>query len=423
MSHHRTFLYASCLLFGAVMSVDVALADEPLFHGGHAKYLSIVNTFPDDSLFRDFIDSPAVDNNIDLRLKFRWKSDDIALVTDYQVVAQQGDGIFLRNKLPGAVTLPNAAPSDERRLFDLTHVFTEDDDSVVAHRLDRLYVDITGDKAVIRFGRQVVSWGNGLIYTPMDFFNPFDPATVDKEYKSGDDMVYGQYLTQDGDDLQAVWVIRRNSDGDLSSEVDSIATKYHGFVGNNEYDLLLARHYDDNIFGTGAIVNIGGAVVRGDLTLTDTGNDTVSSLVTNLSYSWVGWGHNISGVIEYFYNGFGQTNGDYSPAALASNPALVERFSRGELFTLARQYIAVSALIEMTPLWTLTPNVFLNINDHSFLTQLISTYDFKQDWQFLAALNLPVGAAGTEFGGIDSGISGKPLSTELNVFAQLAWYF
>ena len=80
-------------------------------------------------------------------------------------------------------------------------------------------------------------------------------------------------------------------------------------------------------------------------------------------------------------------------------------------------------MIEMTPLWMLTPNVFLNASDGSFLAQLVSTYDFKQDWQLLAALSLPVGSNGTEYGGIDSGVPGKPLSYGFNVFAQLAWYF
>jgi peptidyl-tRNA hydrolase len=80
-------------------------------------------------------------------------------------------------------------------------------------------------------------------------------------------------------------------------------------------------------------------------------------------------------------------------------------------------------MIEMTPLWLLTPNVFLNASDGSFLAQLVTTYDLKQDWQLLAAISVPVGAAGTEYGGIESDVAGKQLSTDLNVFAQLAWYF
>jgi hypothetical protein len=411
----------ACLMV-CILNVPVA-ADTPKFKGGHAKYLLLLNTFPDDSLFPDFVASPAVDHNGDLRLKFDWRTDKVSLVTDYQLTAQQGDSITLANSLPGVVLIPDPVPDDDNRLFDLTHVISQDNNSILAHRLDRLYVDVTGSNAVARIGRQAVSWGNGLIYTPMDFFNPFDPAAVDKEYKTGDDMLYGQYLRPNGDDLQAVWVARRNSNGDISNDVDSIAAKYHGFVGDNEYDLLLAEHYDDNIFGIGSIINVGGAVWYGDITLTDTQTKNVTSLVTGLSYSWVGRGHNISGIVEYFYNGFGLTDGDYSPAALASNPDLVDRFTRGELFTLGRHYVAVSALIEITPLWRLTPNIFVNASDNSFLAQLVSTYDLKQDWQLLAALSIPAGAPGTEYGGIDSAVAGKQLSTGLNLFAQLAWYF
>ncbi len=89
----------------------------------------------------------------------------------------------------------------------------------------------TGDKAVARFGRQALTWGNGMIYTPMDILNPFDPAAVDKEYKLGDDMLYGQYARDNGDDLQGVVVFRRNLEtGDVDQDWSSFALKYHGFV-------------------------------------------------------------------------------------------------------------------------------------------------------------------------------------------------
>ncbi|MGB5518533.1 MAG: hypothetical protein WBO73_08725 [Gammaproteobacteria bacterium] len=400
-----------------------AVAETDLFKGGHAKYLFLLNTFPDDSLFREVIGTPSVDHFGDLRLKFGWQQDGVKLVTDYQLLAGQGDGFILANNLPGDVLVPQRIPTDQFRLMDLTHLITQDNDSVLAHRLDRLYVDITGTRAVARIGRQAVSWGNGLIYTPMDFFNPFDPAAVDKEYKTGDDMLYGQYLRQNSDDMQAVWVFRRDLNGDVSSDVDSLAAKYHGFVSDKEYDLLLARHFDDDILGIGGIANVGGAIWRGDITYTDTQTDDVFSLVTSLSYSWVGWGYNISGILEYFHNGFGIADGDYSPDALVGYPDLIERIVRGELFTLGRDYLVASAMMEITPLWLLTPNLFINANDGSMLAQLVNTYDFKQDWRILTALALPVGPAGTEFGGIQSSVPGKTYSTGLSLFVQLAWYF
>ena len=411
------------LIYLTLALTTTAIADTDIFKGGHAKYRYLLNTFPDNSLFLDYVDTPLVDHNGDLRLLFDWRKDKVSLVADYQLIAQYGDSFTLANKLPGSVIVTDPVPNDDHRLFDLTRVISEGNNSALSHRLDRLYVEYADTNAVGRFGRQAISWGNGLVYTPMDFINPFDPSAIDKEYKTGDDMLYDQYLQQSGNDLQAAWVFRRDINGDVSSDVDTIAAKYHGFAGNKEYDLLLAEHYDDRIFGIGGITDVGGAIWRGDITLTDTQSENVFSLVSSLSYSWVGWDHNFSGILEYFYNGFGQANGDYSPAALASNPDLVKRIVRGELFTLGRHYVVASAMVEMTPLWMLTPNVFINASDASFLAQLVSSYDLKQDWQLLAAISLPVGAAGTEYGGIDSAVAGKQLSTEFSLFAQLAWYF
>ena len=159
----------------------------------------------------------------------------------------------------------------------------------------------------------------------------------------------------------------------------------------------------------------------GTLTWTDT--DTVPLLVTSLSYSWVMGGKNVSGLMEYFYNGFGIADGDYSPESLMEHPDLIERIGRGELYTLGRHYVVANLLIEVTPLFNLTPGLFTNLTDPSALLQITAQYDVIQDLQFLGALNLPIGASGTEFGGIDSGIVGFYLSSGPSIFTQLAWYF
>ncbi len=98
------------------------------------------------------------------------------------------------------------------------------------------------------------------------------PATVDKEYKAGDDMLYGQYLLDNGNDVQAVAVVRRDPvSGAVEQDQSSLAVKYHGFRRGNEYDLLLAEHYGQRVLGIGLPAPISaGAVWRGDLVWTDT---------------------------------------------------------------------------------------------------------------------------------------------------------
>jgi hypothetical protein len=131
----------------------------------------------------------------------------------------------------------------------------------------------------------------------------------------------------------------------------------------------------------------------------------------------------MSGAVEYYFDGFGQHAGDYDPASLANNPALVERLARGETFNLGRQYLAGSVLIEMTPLWTVTPTALVNLADPSALLQLVTNYSLSDNMVLLASLNLPVGPNGSEYGGIDTGIPGLYLASGPGLFAQFAWYF
>ena len=60
------------------------------------------------------------------------------------------------------------------------------------HRLDRLSLTFTPSWGLVRIGRQAVTWGNGLVFNPMDLFNPFAPTAVQRDYKIGEDMAYAQ---------------------------------------------------------------------------------------------------------------------------------------------------------------------------------------------------------------------------------------
>jgi hypothetical protein len=383
-------------------------------------------TYPEDSIFREFGGATAKDAIGVARVILKADRGDWNFRTDYQFAHLHGDSVELTNALPPGLggSSGRRLPNDDRRLFDLTHVISEGDDYVTLHRLDRLSIGHTSEKTVLRFGRQAISWGNGMIYNPVDIFNPFDPAAVDKEYKAGDDLLYSQYLTDSGSDLQGVMVFRRNLEtGDVDKDSSALAFKYHDFWKAGEYDLLLAENYGDTLASVGGNVGVGGAIVRGDLVVSFTDSETVAQFVTSYSESWTWGGKNVSGVLEYFYNGFGQPAGEYSPAEILDNPDLAARLVRGELFTLGRHYLALSTAIEMTPLFVLVPNAFINLEDPSALLQLVTQNSLSDDMTLLGAINLPVGPSGSEFGGPESGIPGEYLSTGLSLSLQLNWYF
>ena len=416
MLRSALLLLLSAVAFAGDGSVEI---------GGHTKFALTSQAYPEQSLFRDLVGSSTLDVSGDLRINLeadlnRWSFD-----AAYQLLLLNGDSVELGRSLPGGTNIffPGL-PSDDRRLFDLTDIIEDDGKTAILHRIDRLSLGYASEKAVIRFGRQVLSWGNGLFYSPMDLVNPFDPAAVDTEYKVGDDMLYVQYLLDNGHDVQGAYVVRRDLlDGDVDTGEATAAVKYHGFVGEAEFDVLLADHYGDTVLGIGAGKSVGGAVWRGDLVATRSSDETHLQLVTNLTYSWNWLDRNMSGAIEYFFNGFGQHADDYDPLSLAGNTDLVDRVTRGELFSIGRHYLAGSVMIEMTPLWTLTPTVLANVSDPSGLFQLVTNYSVSDNMTLLASINVPLGPNGTEFGGIDAGQPDRYLAGGAGLFAQFAWYF
>ena len=415
-------LAAGCVL-AAVGTASAGDTSHKL--GGRISPQVRVTTYPDDSVFEEIFGSSSVDSALDARFVLdihhgRWNFD-----IDYQLIGVYGDRLEFTRELPPELRIlfPHL-PTDRTRLLDLTYVFTDSGKSAALQRLDRMSADFSTEHVVMRFGRQAITWGNGLVYNVMDIFNPFDPAAVDKEFKTGDDMIYGQYLQNNGNDLQGVMVFRRNPvTEDVEADQGSLALKYHHMANVSEYDGLVAQHYGDVLVGGGVNHSIGGAVWRGDLMVAFAEEETVSSAVTSISQSWVWARKNVSGLAEYFYNGFGQSDGCYSPDCLAENPELLARIARGELFNLGQNYLALSAMVEINPLFLLTPNVFLNVGDPSAMLQVVFQNDLKQDLQLWSAIGLPFGANGTEFGGAASGIPGLFLSAGPSFSVQLVWYW
>lgn len=409
----------------AILSM-AASADEVDYElGGHIKGRLLADWFPGDSFFNQLSGSNAVDVESNFRLNFGANKGAWNFDAAWQVFAGYGDRIeFTRMIQDDAGFFGNGLVRDDRRLFDLTSVIEDDDKFAALHRLDRAWLGYTSERTVVRFGRQAISWGNGLIFSPMDIVNPFDPTAVDTEYKSGDDMLYGQYLRSNGDDVQAAFVFRRDVvTGDPESDQGTAAVKYHGIAGESEFDLLVAKHFDETTVGIGGNHGFGGMVWRGDLLVSDTDLGTNIQLVTNLSYSWVWHEKNMSGVIEYYFNEFGLSDDPYTLAEISQNADLFNRLARGEMSTVGRNYLAGGISIELTPLWILTPNIFANLDDGSALLQIVSSNNLSQNMEFLGALNVPFGPSGSEFGGVATDVVGVYLSTDLSLFAQISWYF
>jgi hypothetical protein len=413
------------VLLGAVLAVAAADAlAEGWNLGGHAKYQYTRTDYRPDDLAAVVGDDPADDRQLDLRLKAEWRAAGWELVGHYEVLGVAGDGLAARRRLAalgfGGFETVTGLPDDRRRLFDLTDTLTDQERRAAVQRLDRLSVGYLAPGWTVRLGRQALSWGNGLAFHPLDFVNPFSPIAIDKGYKTGEDMAYGQWAVGEGMDVQAIAVARRDPvSGDVEDAEATGAVKYRLRSGAFELDLIAARHYDESVAGLGVVRSIGGAVWRLDLSRTATdGDGGVVSLATNVDYSWTWGGRNYYGYAEYFRNGFGIAD----PVGYANpDPALAARLARGELHTLARDYLALAGQVELTPLVNVYLTVVHNLNDASDWWQLRAVYDWLQDVQLQAGANLPVGARGDEYGGIPTP-GGGYVAAGRSLYARIAYY-
>jgi len=411
------------LLF-AILSPLPTLAASWQF-GGHAKYQYTYTDFRDDNIEAQFGDNPAQDQSGELRLKTDGREGAWDFSAHVEVLAVVGDTVETQRALGDIGVAPiygRLLPNDDRQLWDLTHTITDTGRRIAEDRLDRLSVGYSTARTVTRFGRQAVSWGNGLVFQVLDFVNPFSPVAINKDYKEGQDMLYAQASFTAHSDLQAMIVPRRNpANGELESSQYSYAGKLRHRLGGWDVDVLLARHYGEDIFGLGFTRGLGGAVWRLDASLTNLNEgDAALSLVTNLDYSWTWGGKNVYGYVEYFRSGVGYASKtDYTKP----NPELLERIQRGELFTIARDYAGIGLQVELTPLFNLFNNLIVNIDDGSLFYQIRGVYDWQQNLELMVGFNIPAGDRGEEFGGIPTPIPGAYIAPGRTGYAQLAWYF
>ena len=449
-SRFRLFLLLGLLSFQTALVSPAAFAEpadedieaEPVtsWHervdaewSGHIRVRTMASWPDDDSFFKIVDTDTSHDANAELRLKGKlfledWGYFDI----HYETVVTGGE---TRERIEAIKKLFPAFSDeefflgkpidDDRRLMDLTKIISENESRVAYHRIDRLSLTLLPEWGTARIGRQVITWGNGFLFNPMDLFNPFAPTDIERDYKIGDDMITAQLAAASIGDFEFLYVPRRAPD-DREVEWDSqssLAAKFHFARGTTEFDLMAARHFRDHVIGIGSTGYIADAAWRADATWTFLHDghkrDGYLSFVANMDYSWVWRQRNFYGFVEFYYNGLGEDD----PSEALTNPDVIARFERGELFTLGRTFLSGTVQVELHPLFNVFATVINNLNDPSGIFQPRATWDFREDMQITFGANLAFGGGGTEFGGFK--IPGTELvaATPNSAFVWLTYYF
>lgn len=399
--------------------------------GGHFKLRSTLSR-SDEGSFYEAVDAGTYEDvNGEVRLKgtlFLGKR--MYLEGHYETVYSAGDTRGAQSQLAGLLPQSSrdlflTAPlDDERRFLDLTKTIDSDADSIWYHRLDRLCVYWTPDWGSFSIGRQALTWGNGYVFNPMDLVNPFPPTDIERDYKIGSDMVVASVNVGASGDLQLVYVPRKNPFTEkVSWDRSTLGGKIHFSRGTTEFDVMAMANYEDAVLGLGSRGYLGSAAWRWDATWTfvDAGlrKSGFLSAVANLDYSWVWWGKNVYGLLEFYYSGLGDD--DYGEAL--NDPALLGRLERGELYTLGRYYLSAHVSVEVHPLFNVYFTVINNLQDPSGIIQPRAIWSVSQNLDITFGANLYYGAKGSEYGGIV--VPGTPylFSAPQSGYGWLSYYF
>ena len=384
------------------------------------KWFSNVSDFPSHDLQRQLDRSPAYDHVGDVRLMFKHDIGDVRAQIDHTTTLISGDSLTQ----PFATTaIDQTVNEDAARRVDLTWELSTGGQHRVLHRIDRAALQWQKGHWGVTVGRQALSWGSGIVFQPMDIFSPFAPTAIDRDYKPGNDLVVVDRLFANGHDVQILHVARRDPRGLRSkSNVASTAVKWHGYWGSTEYEVIGGQHYDEEVVGVSVRVPVGQALMRTDWVGTRTvDDDWYLSGIINADVSFVVSQRNVYAFVEYFHNDWGVRK---LPDMLAALPLdLQERITRGELFNLMRDYIAVGGTFEWHPLITLNLTAMANLQDASSLWQAGISYLPSDQQSIQMGWIEPAGSAGKEFGGVP--VLGRQMTTggARRIYLRWSYFF
>ncbi len=359
-------------------------------------------------------------NDVFGNLRLTWEPtwDRWSVSVHYVVAAEYGDSVPLARAETGLLPVP---PST---WFNLTNIFVNDAKFIATQRIDRLAFAYTAPDFVIRVGRQALTWGSGLVFRPMDLFDPFSPSATDTEYKPGTDMVYTQWLFSDGSDLQFIVVPRPARQGaQPSSDASSVALHFHTSLLGHQTTLLLARDHGDWVGGLGVNGSLGDATWNLELvpTFLDAGPTRLSALA-NISDAITLLDRNATIFAEYFHSGFGAGDNDFDLASLP--PDLTGRLAREQLFNIRRDYLATGLTFEVNPLLNVSPTLIADLNDASLFALFAGTYSLSDNLTLVGGAQVPIGPARTEFGGLPLTAGSREfLAPPAQIYLQLRRYF
>lgn len=239
-------------------------------------------------------------------------------------------------------------------VVDLSWVAT-DEDLVFRGRVDRLALKWSLPGVDLTVGRQPISFGHALVFTPLDLVNPFNPAFIDQEYKPGVDALRVDAYAGVSSQLTLAAAYA----GSWDREGLVVAAYGQSTIRVTDLGLFVASVRGDAVFGTSVVSSVGPVGVTSDVALTLPADDRDPFVRGTLGVLFRP-GANTTVTAEAYLQTLGSTKADGLLGTTAD-----PRFQRGEVWLMGVGYLSVAVVQQITPMITGSVAVVGNVLDPS----------------------------------------------------------
>ncbi len=399
-----------------------ARAAETFTFNGYLKAFGSVTDVRDSYQRLGYTDDAcAYDTTKRVRLRMEYRpSDELSMGAHYEAYLQWGESVRIQRRMEAPVA------TERRRFLDLESAFWDEDTILARHGLDRLWMRWEPDRRMQwTVGRQAVSWGTGLIWSPTDIFSAFAPTEIDREEKLGVDVV--RLMLQPSSNV-SVDVVAEPLDLDAQGHATARDSTYAARIGTHagEYDLHLCGGsvQSDAVLGGDFSGYLGDAGFRGEALYTwvDEGDqrDYFRGLL-GADYAFaVPWNPYVA--VEYYHNGLGERDVD-DYAARRKESSVQRVFERGIAYNIGRDYLAGTLRVQPNALLTLQATTLVNLQDGSLREFATLTWSVTEDFEVMLGVDVGLGRGEGEFTHLRDAATGLDIGVPDLYFVYAKYYF
>ncbi len=369
----RIKFYLSVLIL--IFSIKNVNAQPRIDFSGYLQNYSIYQFIPRKLSEFYGTDKTLFTNLFRIRLKpvlFLWRGGRINL--DYELNMN-----YVSQNFP---LLNFTLQNNRRTLKELSWNPIDEEKIKIRHFIDRLYFRQKLPFGDVKIGRQRISWGTGRIWNPTDLFNPINPAAYYIIEKPGADAISTKIRFGNFTDLNLVY----NPVNDFKEY--NFAARFRTNFFEYDFSLMAGKFDNKTVVGFDFAGNISDAGFRGEAIYSidpENSENDFFRFVAGLDYQFT---PKLYLLIEYQFNGEGKTD-KYQYQLL--------RLLNGEIQNLNRNYIAVSGMYQLTPLFLLNGISIINLNDASGFVSLSGNYSVTENFYMNLGIQIFSGDTFTEY--------------------------